>query len=228
MSARGIVFDLDDTLYARRQYLASGFAAVADYVAASWRQDRERVRASLLNAHVSGRAGREFQALCSDCRLPHSLVPTLVTLFRGHTPALSLDATVRAALCELRVQGWRLAILTNGEPAVQRRKVSALALTPLVDAVVYAEEHAAAGKPAPEAFLTAALCLRLPAARCVYVGDDPICDIAGARAVGMKTIHLVGLCQRPASTSEADARLETLERLSVVTSHLLPEHAHAA
>ena len=105
---RGIIFDLDDTLYPREQFVQSGFAAVASYVAATWRRERDAVLAALVSGRDRGREGQEFQVLCEECRLPLSLVPELVEVFRTHEPALALDPAVRCTLERLRrtAGGW--------------------------------------------------------------------------------------------------------------------------
>ena len=86
---------------------------------------------------------------------------------------------------------WRLGIVTNGPVGIQAAKVDTLGLEPLVDTVVFASSCGlGGGKPSPEAFVTAARRLGVILPRCVFVGDDPRCDIAGARRVGMKTIRI--------------------------------------
>jgi HAD superfamily hydrolase (TIGR01509 family) len=187
---RGLFFDLDDTLYPRDAFVRSGFAAVAHEVAASWRRDREALFATLVQAHDDGRTGSEFQVLCEEHRLPLSLVPRMVDIFRTHTPAIALAPPVRQMLGSLRRDGWRLGILTNGLPAVQRRKVAALGLAPLVDSITYAEEHAPHGKPDAAAFQAAVAGLGVAVSACIFIGDDPVCDIAGARAVGLRAIQI--------------------------------------
>jgi FMN phosphatase YigB (HAD superfamily) len=96
---RGIIFDLDDTLYRRADFMHSGFAAVARYAAATWRLDGDRVLATLVSAHDDHRQGREFQVVCDEHRLPQSAVPTLVSIFRTHHPAIALDPGVVGMLC---------------------------------------------------------------------------------------------------------------------------------
>jgi putative hydrolase of the HAD superfamily len=221
---RGIIFDLDDTLYPRTQFMFSGFDAVATYVAASWRQERVNVLATLLHAHVAGSARREFQVLCEQYGLPETLVPTLVNLFRMHAPALSLDVRVRGALQRLRTDGWRTAILTNGDPGVQRRKIAALDLEPHVDAVLYAEDHAPGGKPDAAPFRAALGKLRLTPAQCVVVGDDPVNDIAGARDLGLRTIQII----RPGIAPVADAAIDSVIEVPSIVHSLFAEDSHAA
>src|SRR5262245_7449953 len=113
---RGLIFDLDDTIFPRAQFVQGGFDAVASYVSASWRRERDTVLAALISGRERGRAGQEFQLLCEECRLPLSLVPALVAVYRGHTPAIALDSAVRCTLERLRRDGWRLVVLTNGDP----------------------------------------------------------------------------------------------------------------
>lgn len=201
---RGIIFDLDDTLYRRADFMRSGFDAVAHYVSHSWRLDRDAVFATLMAAHADGRHGREFQAVCDEHRLPQSALAALLTIFRKHQPSIVLADSTKRTLVQLRQDGWRLAVLTNGAPAVQRRKAAALEIAALVDGVIYAEEHAPGGKPDRAAFQAALDCLRLPASRCICVGDDPRCDIDGAARLGMRTIRVVARRQQePARDADA-------------------------
>lgn len=223
---RGIIFDLDDTLYRRADFMRSGFDAVARYVAHSWRLDREGVFATLMAAHGGLRRGREFQAICEEHRLPQSAVAALVTVFRKHRPSISLADDTRRALVQLRQDGWRLAVLTNGAPVVQRRKAAALGIDAQVDGVIYAEEHAPGGKPDRAAFQAALDCLRLPASRCICIGDDPLCDIEGARRLGMQTIRVVRSEQE--STREAGAAVVRIADIPARARALLSEAVDAA
>jgi putative hydrolase of the HAD superfamily len=217
---KGILFDLDDTLYPRELYIQSGFEAVAGHVADSWRRSREGVLATLRRAHTSGFAREEFQVLCAEHRLPLSVIPMLLHTFRAHRPVIVLQPAVRTVLQQLRRDGWRIGILTNGDPGVQRRKVEALGLPALVDSITYADEHCESGKPHPSVFLIAVSRLRLRPTQCVHVGDDPICDVGGAHAVGLRTIRVLSPPdwssppsaddERAWQSSQADATVDTV------------------
>jgi putative hydrolase of the HAD superfamily len=190
VDVRAIVFDLDDTLYPYRQFVSSGFRAVAQSL-----EDRHGVPAALalrtLRRASTGRdRGRELQRLCETFALESSLVPSLVALMHAHMPTLQLPTRAARVLRTLR-PGWRLGVLTNGSPSIQARKVDALNLTPLVDAVVFAAACGSGeGKPSPDAF--AAVLARLGASpeQAVFVGNDPVTDMAGAARAGMKTIYV--------------------------------------
>lgn len=225
---RGIIFDLDDTLYRRADFMQSGFAAVAGYAAATWRLDGAHVLATLVAAHQDHRHGREFQAVCDEHRLPQSAVQTLVSIFRTHQPAIALDPEVVSMLRALRADGWRLAVLTNGAPAVQRLKARALDLDRLVDVVLFAEEHAPGGKPHAAAFHAALDHLRLPPSRCLFVGDDPERDIDGAHRAGLRTIR-VSVARRHAHPERhAGAAVAAVTEVPSFAGLLLEETVDAA
>lgn len=217
---RAVIFDLDDTLYPRRRFLQSGFAAVARYLA----QDRglpvDRVYASLWRAHQQT-PGLEFQALGLEFGLPDDIVPSLVQIVRGHTPVLWLGYGAVDTLTRLRAHGWRLAIVTNGAPRVQARKVRALGVAPLVDHIVYAETVAPGGKPGSATFAEALWCLEVDASRAVCVGDDLTCDIHGARRAGLHTIRLARPGQSDVLDEDADFVVDALAEVPVAAEALV-------
>ena len=187
---RGLVIDLDDTLYPRERFVRSGLAAVSRHVSDRFGIPAEDAFAVLTRASARGRAGSEMQVLCDRFDLPSDVIGTLVDVFRSHAPTIFLPAEAEQTLRLLRAQGWALAILTNGLPSVQFRKVAALGLTALVDDVIYAEEHAAGGKPSSAPFRAALRALDLDPSECVCVGDDAARDVRGARALGIATIRV--------------------------------------
>jgi putative hydrolase of the HAD superfamily len=225
---RAIVFDLDDTLYPHERFVQSGFATVARYVATVWGIPADAAMRTLHGAHESAARGTELQALCQEQGLPDRIVPELLSVHRHHAPALWLDAAVRATLVRLRQDGWRLAILTNGLPAVQAAKIAALGLSGLIDHVVYAHEHAPDGKPAVACFAEVVRRLDVAAADTVFVGDDPVRDIGGARRAGLRTIRTVEHRAR-AVRSDADAVVTRIADVPAVASFLLErESVHVA
>jgi putative hydrolase of the HAD superfamily len=218
----GVVFDLDDTLYPELRFSLSGYAAVAAAVAAE-----TGMPAAVLYRFLVGRFrrhGREglLQALCLAFALPTTDVPRLVEIIRTHTPRLRLPRRTFEVLRELRARGHRLAILTNGLPGTQRGKVKALGVEALVDVVVYAQEHAPGGKPAPVCFSAALRRLEVDPARAVFVGDHPEKDIAGAVAAGLHPIWMPGRRTDPCPAS-AHAVARSLAEVPGLVARLLEE-----
>jgi len=215
----GVILDLDDTLYPREQFVLSGFAAVARYMAAHHEISSDAAFLTLTDAYDGSERGQEFQALCRRFDLSLDVIPELLAVFREHHPSLWLRPGVIDTLYRLRREGWRIAILTNGLPRVQAAKVDALGLRRLVDAVLYAEEYASGGKPAAAAFRAVLSRLNLPASSCIAVGDDPVCDVRGGRAAGLGTVRVSRPDVEGPVQHEADVVIDRIEEL--------PEVAHA-
>lgn len=223
--ARAVIFDLDDTLYPLDRFIESGFDAVSGYLDRAWGVPRRAARGVLRQAYRNGERGRELQRCLARFALPLSLVPALVDVIRSHRPRLRLPRASADTLTGLRPH-WRLGVVTNGVPEIQARKVAALGLSSLVDTIVYA--HAVggrAGKPDAEPFLEAAARLGVPAARSVFVGDDPLTDMLGASRVGMRTIQVVvyrGPLIQPSHGAEATVR--SLTEVPDVAKRLVERH----
>jgi putative hydrolase of the HAD superfamily len=178
--------------------------------------------AVLRRALTDGRRHTAFQDLAARFNFSADISDSLVQVFRSHTPRLRLPRASAEVLHELR-RDWTLGVLTNGHPEIQARKIAALGLSDMVDAVVYGQETGA-GKPEPAAF--AAILNRLHTARhdAVFVGDDPWCDIMGARRAGMKTIRLrrgVHGHALVAPGEEADATVDSLKEVPAAVARLL-------
>lgn len=212
-SGRGLILDLDDTLYRRRDYVQSGFSAVAQHLWQTHGIASQDAFIVMVHALRGGRGASAFQAVCDRFGLSADLVPSLVEVFRAHKPAIWLHPDVTATLRRLRAEGWRLAVLTNGLPSVQALKVAALGLAPMVDAVVYAEDHAAGGKPSPQPFRAALRLLGLPAGRCVSVGDDVVNDVRAAKSLGIATIRVASPDVVSVPDDDADIVINALPQL---------------
>lgn len=188
--SRGVVFDLDDTLYPYRRFKMSGFLAVATHLHARAGLDLRLGFAAMAGASRGRQRGEELQACLAQHDLPAAWLPELLDVFRYHAPRLRLPSTSRRTLRTLRAEGWRLGVLTNGSPSIQTSKMTALGIAPFVDVITCATTVGRGeGKPDPDAFAHIARQLSVPASRVVFVGDDVRCDIDGARAAGMLPVH---------------------------------------
>ena len=93
---------------------------------------------------------------------------------------------------KLKSRGIKLAIVTNITPELldhQRKKVEALGIAHLFDTVVYSAE-VGVHKPDRRIFDYAASVLGVPNEQCLFVGDDPQADVAGALGAGMEVVWL--------------------------------------
>ncbi len=188
---RAIVFDLDDTLYAERQYVISGMRAVADWAHRELGLSARRSFAELRALFHAGVRGDTFDRwLASHGLNHHGRVAAIVQVYRAHRPRITLRDGVRRLLERLR-RTHRLGLVTDGPLAVQRQKVAALQLQPLIHATVFSDTWGrAAWKPSVRPFLAVLDRLSIRGSEAVYVGDNPTKDFRGPRQLGMETIRV--------------------------------------
>ena len=95
-------------------------------------------------------------------------------------------------LQKLKARGLKMAIVTNITPELlehQHKKVDALGIAHLFDAIVYSAELGV-HKPDRRIFDHAASLLGVPNEQCLFVGDDPDSDVTGALQAGMEAVWL--------------------------------------
>ena len=198
-----VAFDLDGTLLDHERAARD---AVSDWVAtrgwqapedaaAQWlRLEREHFAAFTTGAitfeEQRRRRLRAFLPLATEADIAEEdlddLFAEYATFYESHWVAFD-DA--RAVLDDLAATGYVLGVLTNGQRAQQLAKLASVGLLDRF-AVVVASSELPAGKPDPRAFT--ALCQRLGTApgSAVFVGDDPVTDVAGARGAGLQAVLL--------------------------------------
>ena len=93
---------------------------------------------------------------------------------------------VPEGLVALRAAAWRIGVVTNGAADNQVGKLRRTGLAGLVDGWCVSGE-VGLRKPDPEVFRSAARRCRPPPGVGWVVGDDPVLDVAGGRAAGLRT-----------------------------------------
>lgn len=91
--------------------------------------------------------------------------------------------------------GVRMAVVSNATGTVEadlaQHRICAVATADCVAVEAIIDSHVVGvQKPDPAIFTLALERLRLPADRCVYLGDSTYFDITGARSAGMPAVHL--------------------------------------
>ncbi|WP_276253362.1 HAD family hydrolase [Halomontanus rarus] len=213
-----ICFDLDDTLCTHRRSpqsvleLAFEDAGVSPLFPASDYYDRfeayleestdvvdlrERCFGDLAVEAGADRATGEAVARAYTAeRVPHD-----VELLAGARETIDRFA-----------EEYRLALVTNGSPEMQRRKLETVGLEDDFETVVYAGYDAPA-KPAPEPFEIALEALETPPDRAVHVGNSLSSDVAGARAAGLWSVWIPDDEEAATPDPEPDHTLESLSEL---------------
>lgn len=192
-SPLGVVFDMDDTLYLERDYVRSGFQAVAAAVTARSHIAQDDAFTFLWSLFEAGTRGTTFNDLLE--RYPTLretfTVPDLVKIYREHAPTIHLLPEMKVLLETLRGRGVSLGVITDGPYTSQRAKADALGLEDYVDTVILTDTWGKAfWKPHPKAFEAAAESLGLPHEQLVYIGDNPAKDFHAPAQLGWQSVRL--------------------------------------
>ena len=117
-------------------------------------------------------------------------------------------------LRRLRQRGVRLALVTNGSSAAQRRKIDRFGLAPLFDLVII-EGELGLGKPDERVYLHASEQLGVPPAEAWMVGDRLDWDVAAPQRLGILAIWVdnTGQGLPPSSPVRPDRIIRSLSEL---------------
>lgn len=203
-----VVFDLDDTLYPERQFVAGGLRAAAEWAAQRVPRPARAIGREMERLAETGGRGRTFDLWLHENGLPGEWAQALVEAYRAHRPRLELFPDAGRALERLR-RRVKLGLVTEGDEKSQRAKLAALGLDGVLDAVVILGwDEQERWKPSPEPFARALAALAVPGPEAAYVGDNPAKDFRGARAMGMRTVRVRrpgGMHSGREPAAEADA-----------------------
>ena len=213
---KAIGFDLDGTLFDHRGSAATAVdefllvlgIAPSDHARRMWftaeEAEFERWRAGNIGFQEQrrNRLRRVLPGLgLSAPEHPAELDQMFENYLRAYRGAWTAFPDSASVLASLRQRGLRLGILTNGNHEQQLEKIDAIGLLDLVD-VVCTSELIGFQKPDPRAFQTLAARLGADPADCLFIGDNPEHDIAGARSVGMEAVLIDRYRAEPARLQE--------------------------
>lgn len=134
-------------------------------------------------------------------------------------PARQLGATTHALLEALRERGLKLGLVSNAidPPWLLHRDLEQLGVRQRLDAAVFSSE-VGWRKPHPAIFERALELLGVAPERSLFVGDSLANDVAGAGALGMKTVQALWFnAEEDAGATEPDYRAFTqMDVLNIV------------
>jgi len=191
MTPKAVLFDLDETLIRRaiRRFVADQYAR---HTAALAPATADQFVNLFLEIEDDGRVDKAiiYPAVIKALRITGITAEALLADYRAVYPSFTtpnpgaLD-TVR----RLRAHGVKTGIITNGSGAMQNGKIDAIGIRPLLDCVLVSE-LVGLKKPDPAIFRVAADQLGVAVTDCVFIGDNPELDIAGALSAGFGAIWL--------------------------------------
>lgn len=177
-----VLFDLDDTLYSEKEYVRSGYRAIAKAYPLV-----EDMFNKLWKAFEAGEPAVDY-VLAEENLLSEK--ENCLKIYRWHKPDICFYAGVKELL--LRISSSRkIGIITDGRPEGQHAKIESLGLEELVDKIIITDELGGVGyrKPNEKAFILMKEYFNTEFSRMVYVGDNIKKDFIAPEKLGMKSIY---------------------------------------
>jgi putative hydrolase of the HAD superfamily len=190
---KGVVFDIDDTLYLEQDYVKSGFTEVSRYIGDNTGIYQHEIFSYLWELFLDGVRSNTFNHLLNDYPALKSQfgIPELVEVYRSHLPKITLLPDIRLLLVSLRQSGYRLGVVSDGFLQSQQAKVRALGLETLVDTIQLTDKWGKDfWKPHPRAYERCAEELKLSHSELCYIADNTVKDFIAPNELGWLTIKI--------------------------------------
>ncbi len=211
---KGVIFDLDDTLYSEKQYVKSGYKRIAEYLGMKEAEDKLWDYFSegkpTIDVYLKEIGAEDKKAKCLE-------------IYRRQMPEISLYDGVIELLQILKEMGIKVGIITDGRPEGQRNKIRVLGLEEFVDDIIVTDELGGVQfrKPNDISFRIMQCRWRVPFEQMVYIGDNLGKDFQAPRQLGMRGIYLMNEEGLYNSKEQADGILETVVGINGVKEAFL-------
>ncbi len=188
-----VFFDLDDTLVdTSRLAEMARKNAIENMIRHGLPVDFDTAYQELLELinEYGSNFGRHFDYLLRRLDLPSNPKWIAAGVIAYHNTKFAYLKSVRGArrlLLELKKSGYKLGIITDGDPIKQWEKILRLELDAYFDEVLISD-HLGVKKPHRKIFEKALRKMKVEPDEAIMVGDRLYSDIYGAKQVGMRTV----------------------------------------
>ncbi|MEN5173021.1 HAD-IA family hydrolase [Acinetobacter higginsii] len=213
---KAVIFDLDQTLLDRTTSLIKFLTWQINFFQLISANDREPFIQRFLELDDNGKVWKDhvYENLIQEFSIQgHSKEILLTSYIRNFNKFSCCFEHVENVIIQLKQQGYLIGLISNGRTPFQEHNFYALGLAEFFSSIIVSE---AVGirKPDPAIFLLSCQQLGVHPQDCIFVGDNELADIQGAKAVGMKTIFFH---PNPAiSSAIADANFHHYEKLMTI------------
>ena len=184
---KGVIFDLDDTLYSEKQYVRSGYREIAKTLSdvkdaeKRWWQLFEEGKPAI--DELLSENGIDSENKKAEC----------LRVYRYQRPNITLYPGVENILETLRVSGYKLGVITDGRVEGQQAKIEALNLRKYFEDIIITDSLGGIQyrKPCEKAFEIMQERWQIPFSKMMYVGDNISKDFNAPEILGMKSCFFV-------------------------------------
>jgi putative hydrolase of the HAD superfamily len=214
---RAVLFDLDETLTDRGRSIER-FAAE---FCRRFGEDLEPCGVHEIGQCIhagdgGGYATREEFANHLQSSLRWRRVPSvqqLIAFWRDRFPRCNVERSgVTPTLQTLHHRGLKLGIISNGSISSQYTKLDVMGIRSLFSVILISEE-VGIKKPDGRIFQMALDKLELLPSEAIFVGDNPVLDVAGSRAVGLRGVWLNCRGDEPPTDIACPERITSFEQV---------------
>ena len=181
---KGVIFDLDDTLYSEKQYVRSGYEKIGEYL------EKKDAADKLWNYFEEGKpAIDEYLEEIGEIEKKSECL----NVYRNQFPDITLYDGVKEIIENLKNKGIKVGIISDGRPKGQRNKLKALGLDVLIDDIIITDELGGIQfrKPNDISFRIMQNRWRIPFEQIMYVGDNLNKDFQAPKQLGMRWVYFV-------------------------------------
>lgn len=185
---KGVIFDLDNTLYDENCYFFEVFSIFCD----KYKLDLNKIK-SIFTDEFKLKSSDYFGDILKKISF-YSLQKQneMFEIYQNINCYLSLYKNALELLNFLQQKAIKTAIITNGDIKAQQNKIKLLNLQNKIKHIVYAREFGKeCEKPNSVSFLKALEMLNLKASEVIFVGDNPKTDIVGAKNTSIKAYRFL-------------------------------------
>jgi len=187
---KACIFDLDGTLYNERDFVRSGFRAVAQYVSGISGLSFEVLYKNLMVDFKNGLRLKNFDVLSEKFELSNIKISDLVKIYRQHQPEIQLYPDAKIILKEFKGK-VKLGLITDGVRKTQNNKIVALNIEGYFKEIIINDvKDTQSLKPSSSSFRVMLDKLGVEAGESIYIGDNPTKDFIGAKEIGIFTIRV--------------------------------------
>lgn len=171
-----VIFDLDDTLIAEKEYIKSGYREVARYLSEKYNVVQEVIYKELWEILKKG-TKNVFNQWFEYHRITYSMenIKNLIRIYREHIPTeLDYYSDVKPILKYLRKKNKKIGIISDGYISTQENKIKVLEAKKDFDKIILTENLGREfWKPHPRSFEIIRKYFDVEYEEMMYIGDNP-------------------------------------------------------
>lgn len=225
MQVDTVLLDLDNTLLNRRAaFLVFAERFIDKFIQLSNETERKSIINYLVEADRDGyRKKKElYEEIRSSLRFKEPM-PTIEQLLEYwfsefYQCSVLMDGAIEV-LDYLKAKGIKLGLITNGAIRSQRSKIDQVNIRSYFDTIVISDE-VGIKKPDKLIFEITLEKLKSNPQNTIFVGDQPINDIAGAEAAGIRGVWLSGFSEWIIPDREPTYTIQNLQQLIQLVEEL--------